>query len=121
MQLYKSGINIVSSLVLVESQSAEQFFPAIFRPLQTIVQQPVSLLNSDPGQQNVRSTFLNYTKLLAELIESIRSENHKTRQTLFLSIQALIIELNGLLPAIINRDAGEKNRLRERRLNVLVF
>mgnify|MGYP000344942886 CR=1 FL=1 len=44
--------------------------------------------------------------LLSELIESIRNENNKIRQNLFLSIEYLIINLNHFLPIIVNRDTG---------------
>ncbi len=54
----------------------------------------------------MRRSFLEYTILLSELIESIRTENNKIRQNFFLSIQYLIVNLNRFLPLIVNRDTG---------------
>ncbi|CAF1378603.1 unnamed protein product [Rotaria sordida] len=103
-QLYKLAIKIILLLILTEQQSAEHFFRTIFQPLNTILNETVNFFNHQQEQYVIRRSFLEYTILLTELIESIRTENNKIRQNFFSSIQYLIINLNRFLPIIINRD-----------------
>ena len=73
-----------------------------------ILNEPTSFFNQQQEQQYlIRQSFIEYTSLLSELIESIRTENNKTRQHLFAAIQYLVINLNRFLPFIVNRDTGE--------------
>ena len=88
----------------------EHFFRTIFQPLNTILSEPTNFFNQQAEPGLLRRTFLEYTILLTEVIESIRTENSKIRQHLFSSIQYLIINLNRFLSVIINRDTG-LNRL----------
>jgi hypothetical protein len=96
----------VSSLILIEQQSAEQFFHTVFQPLNAILNEPTKFINHQQEHYLMRRSFLEYTILLSELIESIRTENNKIRQNFFLSIQYLIVNLNRFLPLIVNRDTG---------------
>ncbi|CAF3839066.1 unnamed protein product [Rotaria magnacalcarata] len=102
--LYKLSIKIVLLLILAEQQSAEHFLGTIFQPLNTILSEPTTFFNQQQEPGSMRRTFLEYTILLTEVIESIRTENNKIRQHLFSSIQHLIINLNRFLSVIINRD-----------------
>ncbi|UJR28072.1 hypothetical protein I4U23_009328 [Adineta vaga] len=103
-QLYKLSIKIISSIVLSDQQSAEHFFQPIFQPLDTILKDPTNFFNHQQTSQLLHHSFLDYTILLTELIESVQTENNKIRQHLFRSIQYLIINSNRFLPYIINRD-----------------
>ncbi|CAF3451307.1 unnamed protein product [Rotaria socialis] len=103
-QLYKLSIKIVLLLILTEQQSAEHFLRTIFQPLNIILSEPTTFFNQQQEPGSLRRTFLEYTILLTEVIESIRTENNKIRQHLFSSIQHLIINLNRFLSVIINRD-----------------
>ncbi|CAF0787699.1 unnamed protein product [Adineta steineri] len=103
-QLYKLSIKIISFIILTDQQSTEQFFRQIFQPLDTLLKEPANFFNHQQDQYLIRHSFLEYTKLLSELIESLRTENNKLRQNLFLSVQYLIVNLNRFLPFIINRD-----------------
>ncbi|CAF3832724.1 unnamed protein product [Adineta steineri] len=105
-QLYKLSIKIISFIILTDQQSTEQFFRQIFQPLDTLLKEPANFFNRHQDQYLIRHSFLEYTKLLSELIESLRTENNKLRQNLFLSVQYLIVNLNRFLPFIINRDTG---------------
>ncbi|CAF3969085.1 unnamed protein product [Adineta steineri] len=105
-QLYKLSIKIISFIILTDQQSTEQFFRQIFQPLDTLLKEPANFFNHQQDQYLIRHSFLEYTKLLSELIESLRTENNKLRQNLFLSVQYLIVNLNRFLPFIINRDTG---------------
>lgn len=107
LQLYKLSIKIILSLVLIEQQSSEQFFHTIFQPLNRILSEPTKFFNQQEHYITRRS-FVEYTILLSELIQSIRTDNNKIRQNLFLAIQYLIINLNHFLPLIINRDTGKE-------------
>ncbi|CAF2571220.1 unnamed protein product [Rotaria sp. Silwood2] len=103
-QLYKLAIKTILLIILTEQQSAEHCFRTIFQPLNTILNETVNFFNHQQDQCLIRRSFLEYTILLTELIESIRTENNKMRQNLFSSIQYLIINLNRFLPIIVNRD-----------------
>ncbi len=102
------SIKIILSLTFIEQQSAEHFFHTIFQPLNTILNEPSNFFRSNNQQEHylIRRSFVEYTLLLSELIESIRTENNKIRQNFFTSIQYLIINLNRFLPFIVNRDTG---------------
>ncbi len=91
---------------MTDQKSAEHFFRQIFQPLDTILNEPTNFFNPQQDRYLIRHTFIEYTILLSELIESIRTENNKIRQNLFLSTQYLIINSNSFLPLIINRDTG---------------
>lgn len=96
-------------MILIDQASSEQFFYTIFAPLNMILAEPTKFFNQQSEQYHlIRRSFIEYTSLLSELIESIRTENNKIRQNLFASIQYLIINLNRFLPLIINRDPGLK-------------
>ena len=72
------------------------------------------MILKEPTSQLMQHSFLDYTLLLTELIESVRMENNKTRQHFFQSIQNIIINSNRFLPYIINRDPGRLNCRRDR-------
>ncbi len=75
--------------------------------MNAILNDPTNFFNHQQEQYLIRRSFIEYTLLLSELIESIRTENTKIRQHLFSAIQYLIINLNRFLPFIVNRDTGE--------------
>lgn len=104
-QLYKLSLKIIVSLILTDQLSTSQFFQTVFQSLNRILVESDRFFQYQHEQQLIiRLTFIQYTKLFEELIESLRTENTKTRQTFFSANQELIVHLNRFLPFIINRD-----------------
>ena len=117
-------MKIISSYILSHGTLAEQFFRTVFQPLNTMLHDPTNFFNRYQERHErdlVRRSFLDYTTLLTELIESIRMENNKIRQNLFTSIQPLILQLNQFLPIIINRDPGKISSRRKKKQTLFVF
>jgi hypothetical protein len=75
--------------------------------LKVILNDRNNIVNRQHDHDIIRRSFLDYTQLLIELIESIRMESNKLRQNLFMSIRSFVIDFNQLLPLIINRDTGK--------------
>lgn len=110
-------------MILTDQLSTSQFFQTVFQSLNRILVESDRFFQYQHEQQLIiRLTFIQYTKLFEELIESLRTENTKTRQTFFSANQELIVNLNRFLPFIINRDTGKSiDKCKHSSTNLFLF
>jgi len=108
-------------LILTDQLLTSQFFQTVFQPLNRILIESDRFFAYQHDQHLVvRLTFIQYTKLFEELIEILRTENTKVRQTFFSANQELIVNINRFLPIIINRDTGKSIAVKTKNMSLII-